>query len=299
MATPRGMLVAIGGNEDKQFAKEVLRRVVDLPDGGSRRVALIPTASSVPREVTQEYEAAFQKLGIERVDVLDIQRRTEAEDREHADLVRESDVVYITGGDQLRLTSLVGGTRLAKAIKDHYWNGGVVAGTSAGAAAMSSTMIAFGEPSVGMRKGSVTMSPGFALLPDCVIDTHFLDRGRLSRLLEVVTTNPGHIGLGVGEDTGLIVRDGHQLEVIGTGVVVVVDGSDLRHTNVSAIEHDQAIAAEHLIVHTLPAGYGYDLAERRYLPPRSEPARATEKEPRPDGRDGRANGARALKETRA
>jgi cyanophycinase len=268
---PKGYLVAIGGNEDKQFAKDILRRVVDLPEGGSRRVALIPTASSIPAEVTDDYRQAFGKLGIEQVDVLDIQRRSEAEDREHAQSVRDCDVVYFTGGDQLRLTSLVGGTRLEEAIREHYWNGGVVAGTSAGAAAMSATMIMQGEPSQGMRKGSVSMSPGFALLPKCVLDTHFLDRGRLSRLLEVVTTNPGHIGIGVGEDTGIIVRDGVELEVIGSGVVVIVDGSDLRHTNVSDIQHTEAIAAEHLIVNTLPARYRYDLAERRYIPAPREP----------------------------
>ncbi|HET6398154.1 MAG TPA: cyanophycinase [Candidatus Thermoplasmatota archaeon] len=264
---PAGFLVAIGGNEDKEFGKTVLKSVVDLPTGGTKTVEVIPTASSIPKTVSEGYLQAFSKLGIPNVGVLDIRSRDEADRPELAQRIQAADVVFFTGGDQLRLTSLLGGTRCARAIKDHYWNGGVVAGTSAGAAAMSSTMIFEGEPNNGMRKGNVQMTPGLGLIRTCVIDTHFLDRGRLSRLLEVVTSNPGHIGLGLGEDTGIIIRGGSRVDVIGKGLVVVVDGHHLRYTNITDIAMRQPIAVENVIVHTLVEGHGYDLAEQRYIAP--------------------------------
>ncbi|MCA1811796.1 MAG: cyanophycinase [Halobacteriales archaeon] len=265
---PRGLLVAIGGNEDKEFGKTVLKRVTDLPEGGSEVVEVIPTASSIPRTVADDYVKAFGKLGIKTVNVMDMQDRDAADRKEFAERIRACDVVYFTGGDQLRLTSLLGGTKVARAIKEHYWNGGVVAGTSAGAAAMSATMIFESKPEGVMRKGSVQMTPGLGLIKSCVIDTHFLDRGRLSRLLEVVTSNPGYIGLGIGEDTGIIIRDGERVEVIGAGVAVVVDGHHLRYTNISDIGIGEAIAVQNIIVHTLVQGHLYHLADQRLeVPP--------------------------------
>jgi cyanophycinase len=263
LPAPRGTLVAIGGNEDKEFGKAVLKRVVDLPEGGTEVVEVIPTASSIPRAVADDYIKAFGKLGIKTVNILDIQDRDAADRKEFADRIRACDVAFLTGGDQLRLTSLLGGTKVARAIKDHYWSGGVVAGTSAGSAAMSATMIFESKPDGAMRKGSVQMTPGLGLIKTCVIDTHFLDRGRLGRLLEVVTSNPGYIGLGVGEDTGLIIRDGERVEVIGTGVAVVVDGHHLRYTNISDISIGEAIAVQNIIVHTMVQGHLYHLADQR------------------------------------
>jgi cyanophycinase len=274
---PQGFLVAIGGNEDKQFGKEVLKRVVDLPQGGTQAVAIIPTASVIPEQVAKDYVQAFGRLGIKAIEVLDIRHRDEAERPEHVKRVRDCDVVYLTGGDQLRLTSIIGGTPVARAIKAHYHNGGVVAGTSAGAAAMSGTMISESVPNAGMRKGHVQMTPGLGLIDSCVIDTHFLDRGRVSRLLEVVTSNPGYIGVGLGEDTGIVIRDGRRVEVIGTGVVVVVDGHHVRYTNISGIVAGQSIAVENVVVHTLAEGHGYDLADQEYIRPR-EPARRRDDE---------------------
>jgi hypothetical protein len=138
-----------------------------------------------------------------------------------------------------------------------------------------------------MRKGSVRMAPGLGLVRNCIIDTHFLDRGRVGRLLEVVATNPGHVGLGVGEDTAILVRDGHMVEVIGSGVVVVVDGTNMRTTNLAHADPDQPIAVEGLMVHTLAPGYQYDLKESRYIaPPRPDP-----EDEEPGGRDDHADGA--------
>jgi cyanophycinase len=268
---PLGFLVAIGGNEDKEFGKAVLKQMCELPAGGTRHVEVIPTASQFPDQMAVEYRKAFGALGIPKVEVMDIRDRRAADLQEYVDRVRDCDVVFFTGGDQLRLTTLLGGTAVAAAIRHHHRNGGVVAGTSAGAAAMSATMIFEGEPNRGMRKGSVQMTPGLGLISKAVLDTHFLDRGRLSRLLEVVASNPGLMGVGLGEDTGIIVRHGEELEVFGKGVVVLVDGHDLRYTNLTDIALHEPIAVENITVHTLVAGHGFHLGERRYLRPPPQP----------------------------
>lgn len=264
---PKGMLVAIGGNEDKEQDLKVLRTIAGLPDGGTKIVEVIPTASAEPRQMIESYERAFARIGISDVRGMDIQSRADAQDPEYVRRIKDADVVFLTGGDQLRITSLIGGSPVHRAITAHYWNGGVVAGTSAGAAAMSSTMIFEGEAESAMTKGNVQMTPGLGLLPGALIDTHLIERGRISRLIEVITTNPDHIGLGLEEDTGIIVREGGIVEAIGTGVVVVVDGHHFRYTNISDINLGEPIAVEHIIVHTLVEGHGYDLSDQRYVPP--------------------------------
>ncbi|HET6403099.1 MAG TPA: cyanophycinase [Candidatus Thermoplasmatota archaeon] len=265
-----GALVAIGGNEDKQQDLKVLRTICSLPDGGTKTVEIIPTASSIPKEVAEAYIQAFGKIGVPNTHVLHIDRRSDANAPDTMARIKAADLVFFTGGDQLRITSLLGGSLALRSILEHYHNGGVVAGTSAGAACMSATMIFEGDPSGSMHKGNVQMVPGLGLLKTSVIDTHFIQRGRLSRLLEVVVSNPGMIGVGLSEDTAIIVR-GALLEVIGKGVVVVVDGHRLGHTNISDIEMRGAIAAENLIVHALPEGYQYDLDEQRFIPPPPKP----------------------------
>lgn len=264
---PKGALVAVGGNEDKVQDLKVLRTIVGLPEGGSKIVEILPTASSIPREVAEQYVQAFGRIGIPTVRIMDVVSRADAMRPEFVQRIRECDVVFITGGDQLRLTSLLGGSPVLQAIRQHYWNGGVVAGTSAGAAAMSSTMIFQGEASDAMKKGTVQMTSGLGLVRNAIIDTHFIQRGRLSRLLEVVASNPGAIGLGVGEDTGIIITDGHRVRVIGAGVVVVVDGHHLRYSNITEIQLGHPIAVEQIVVHTLVEGHGYDLLDQRYLRP--------------------------------
>ncbi|MCA1811596.1 MAG: cyanophycinase [Halobacteriales archaeon] len=265
---PRGFLVAIGGNEDKRSDKEVLRKLVEMPRGGAKHVEVIPTASSHARSLSDEYIDVFRDLKVERVGVMDIRERRDADRAEYVERVRDADVVYMTGGDQLKLTTTIGGSPVADAMHERYAAGGVIAGTSAGAAAMSSTMIAGGDDGT-MRKGSVRMAPGLDFIKSCIVDTHFLDRGRVGRLLEVVASNPGHVGLGVGEDTALLVREGRHVEVVGSGVVVVVDGTTMRSTNLSRIEPAAPIAVEGILVHTLAPGYRFDLAEKRYLEPKA------------------------------
>ena len=265
---PRGILVAVGGAEDKTSDMKVLRTVAELVEGGAEAVEVIPTASGIPEEMGDQYVEAFRGIGIRHVKVMDIRTRADASSEAFVRRIEDADVIYFTGGDQLRLTSTLGGSAVLQAVKDKYAAGAVIAGTSAGAAALPATMIVQGEAAAGsMQKGNVQMTPGLGLIHNAVIDTHFIDRGRFSRLLEVITSNPGHIGLGVGEDTAVVLRDGCRVEVVGTGLVVVVDGHQLRSSNISNVHLGGPIVVENMIVHTLAEGYGYDLSEQRYLLP--------------------------------
>lgn len=262
---PKGYLVAVGGNEDKEKDLTVLRHIAGLPEGGTRTVELIPLASQIPHEVVEAYIPAFHKIGVDHVRIMNLTSREDARDPALVERILAADVVFFSGGDQLRITSLLGGSPLMDTIRGHYWRGGVVAGTSAGAAAMSGTMIFEGEVAKSMRKGNVHMVPGLGLLPNAIIDTHFIQRGRITRLLEVIASNPGSIGLGLGEDTGIVIREGEIVEVIGSGVVVVVDGHGVRYTNVWKVRLGDPIALEHVVLHTLVAGHRFDLEAKRYL----------------------------------
>lgn len=264
---PEGTLVAVGGSEDKSNDLEVLRSICALPSGGTKIVEVIPTASRIPEEAAGQYIEPFQKIGVETVNIMDITDRAAANDPALVQRIINSDVVYFTGGDQLRITNLLGGSDLLQAMMGHYQRGGVIAGTSAGAAAMSQVMIYQGKAGMAMRKGTVQMTPGMGLIRNAVVDSHFTQRGRFSRLLEVVTSNPGVIGLGLDEDTGIVVRHGHLLEAIGSGVIVVVDGHGMSYSNVTQIRMGQAIAEEGVQVHTLTAGHMYDMEARRYIRP--------------------------------
>jgi cyanophycinase len=269
--SPRGTVVAIGGHEG-QAERGLLERLLRIVPGGARKVVVVPAASKLASEVGRDYEAAFRTLGTEAY-VLGIHDREDAESPASVRRVAEADLVFLTGGDQLRLTSLLGGTAVHRAIRGVLAKGGVVAGTSAGAACMSGTMIVDGD-SRGIRRGNVQMAPGLDLVSGCVIDTHFLERGRLTRLLEVVAANPGLLGLGVGEDTAMLVQ-GTRIESLGRGLVVVVDGHDVRHTNISDVGTEGQVAIENAIVHTLPDGYAFDLARREYTVASDARARRT------------------------
>lgn len=274
----RGKLVAIGGNEDKESDLKVLSRVVDLCGGRPPVVEILPIASSDPKPLADDYLRAFKSLNVGAVDILDARARSDAEESRLVDRVRDADLLFFTGGDQLRITSVLGGSPLLDAIRERYLDGAVVAGTSAGAAAMPATMIFHGEATQGaLAKGNVQMTPGLGLVQNAIVDTHFVDRGRFSRLIEAVASNPGHVGIGLSEDTGVIIHDGDRLEVIGTGLVVVVDGHNVGHTNISDIRMGQPVAVENVSVHTLTEGYEYDIANLRYIPPGAERRREAEK----------------------
>lgn len=262
---PLGTLVAIGGNEDKTADLDVLRTICSLPEGGTDVVEIIPIASRIPDEAAGQYVQPFQKLGATKVQTMEISARDDANDPAFVQRIIDADVVFFTGGDQLRITNLLGGSPVLRTLQGHYQRGGVVAGTSAGAAAMSQAMIYQGKAGMAMRKGTVQMTPGMGLIRDVVIDSHFTQRGRFTRLLEVVTGNPGVIGLGLDEDSGVIVRDGNRIEAIGSGVVVIIDGHDMKYSNITQVRMGRAIAEEGVRVHTLTRGHGFHLEDRRFI----------------------------------
>ncbi len=276
---PQGILVAVGGNEDKEAELDVLSTILDLPEGGSDVVEIIPTASRIPQEAAGQYLEPFKQLGCTTVNIMDIQSREDAQNPEFVQRILDADVVFFTGGDQLRLTQMFGGSKVLETIIGHYQRGGVIAGTSAGAAVMSQAMIYQGKAGAAMRKGTVQMTPGLGLIRNAVVDSHFTQRGRFSRLLEVVTSNPGVIGLGLDEDSGIIVRQGNLVEAIGSGIVVVVDGHEMRYSNITQVNMGQAISEEGVLVHTLTKGHGYHLEERRFLRPEGIQALVDDEDP--------------------
>jgi cyanophycinase len=262
-----GYLVAIGGAEDKTSDLEILRRVIELAPSAEPEVAVIVTASGVPQDVFPEYEAAFTRLGASAVHALDFRHRRDALEEPRVDIVERCDVIFFSGGDQMRLTNVLGGSPVLDAIRERYFDGAVIAGTSAGAVALSTTMI-YGDGSVdALHKGGVFMASGLGFVEGLCIDSHFLERGRFTRLMEAGAANPEHLGVGLGEDAGVIIHINRVLEAIGPGHVIIIDSRDLASSNVADVSNGDPVAIEHVIMHALIQGYGFDIDNRRYLVP--------------------------------
>ena len=265
---PKGLLVAVGGNEDKENDLEILRSIKSLVKKDMVRIEVITTASELPEETGKKYVKAFKKVGGSSIGLMHITRREQANDTNLLKRIRNADIIYFTGGDQLRITSILGGTPLIEEVLRRYEEEQcIIAGTSAGASAMSETMIYGGESSEALLKGTLNITGGIGLIDGVIIDTHFIKRGRFSRLMQIVCMSPGYVGIGLGEDTGIVIEDGHILKAIGNGLIVIIEGKDLRYTNVVDIENGEAIAIENLNIHTIVMGHGYDLTEKRYLKP--------------------------------
>lgn len=276
--TPKGKLIAIGGAEDKGNGTDknrsdsgnfieagILRRVVDEMGGAEARIALVTTASSIPDEVAANYRDAFGMLGVKELDVLDIRERKDVTP-EMSDRLAAATGVMISGGNQLRLTTIIGGTPFMKTMKRRYYDdaGFVIAGTSAGAMCMSSTMIYQGQSATGLVKGSVKMTVGTGLINDVVIDSHFVKRGRFSRLTQAISANPTSIGIGLGEDTGVVITEGDHLETIGSGQVMIFDGHDISYTNLADVEEGDVFSIEGMRIHIISKGHSYSLRERGF-----------------------------------
>ncbi|WP_287124158.1 cyanophycinase [Chromohalobacter sp.] len=264
-STVCGHIVAIGGAEDKTSELAILRRVFALAPQGNDEVAVIATASSIPEQLLPSYEAAFKRLGASRVHSLDIQDRQQAADADNVLRIQRSGVIFFTGGDQLRLTTVLGGSATLRAVRERLRAGAVVAGTSAGAAAMPSTMIYNGAASDALRKGAVNMTFGLGFVRGMVIDSHFLERGRFTRLMEVGASNPEQLGVGLGEDAAVIIHPDRILETIGPGHVIIIDSRDLASSNIAELEMGAPVAVENMILHAMVSGHGYDVDARRYL----------------------------------
>jgi len=263
----RGRLLAIGGNEDKANDLIVLKRVIQEVGKSDFKVGVITTASEDPQQRGEDYHKVFSDLGASGIELLHISTRPQANDALFTDMLENVDLIFITGGDQLRLTTILGGSKILGTIKNRLENGAVVVGTSAGAAVFSDIMIYEGKSEEGLFKGRVLTTSGFSFVENIVFDTHFMSRGRIGRLVQIVTTNPSCIGVGIGEDSGVIVSGDGIAEVIGTGQVIIVDGSDITHSNIMDIEPGRPIAVENVRIHSLVDGYRYSFTERRFLAP--------------------------------
>jgi cyanophycinase len=262
-----GRLIAIGGNEDKSDELVVLKRVVQEAGKTDYKVCVITAASEEPEQRGRDYRQVFTVLGASRIEILIIKERTQANDITLAKKLEDADLIFLTGGDQLRLTTIVGGTKILEAIQNRLEAGALIAGTSAGAAVFSDTMIYEGQSEDGLFKGTVLTTPGFGFVEKIIFDTHFMARGRIGRLVQIVTMNPICIGVGIGEDTGVILKGDGYAEVIGTGQVIIVDGRDIAHSNIMDIKQGEPIAVENVRVHSLVNGYGYDFKKREFLIP--------------------------------
>ncbi|HEX7848050.1 MAG TPA: cyanophycinase [Chitinophagaceae bacterium] len=288
MSHPKGKLIAIGGAEDKGtdlekgeihrsnlnfFELGILRRVVEEAGGPSARIEVITTASMIPYEVGDNYLNAFGKIGCTNIGLLHIRTRQDAMNDEYIERIRHCDAVMFSGGNQLRLSATDGGTELLAIMKRRYQEEDfVIAGTSAGAMAMSNTMIYEGNATRAHLKGEVKITTGLGFHNSIIIDSHFEKRGRFGRLAQAVASNPGCIGIGLGEDTGMLITDGNKMEAIGSGLVVIVDGHDILHSNIADIPDGNPISLENLKVHFCEKGNGYLIRERKFLPEASEGA---------------------------
>jgi cyanophycinase len=280
MPHPKGKLIVIGGAEDKGIVIEngpfknnlnffelgILKRIVEEAGGLSSRIEVITTASMIPYEVGNNYLEAFGRIGCTNVGVMNIRNREDAAREELIERIERCEAVMFSGGNQLRLTATFGGTMFMRILKHRYKTEDIlVAGTSAGAMAMSSTMIYEGDASKAHLKGEVKITTGLGFMDNVIFDSHFEKRGRFGRLSQAVGANPSCIGIGLGEDSGMCITGGNKMEAIGSGLVIIIDGHDIRHSNIADIPEGNPLSVEHLIVHLCAKGNGYLLTEREYV----------------------------------
>ncbi len=293
MQFAKGKLLAIGGAENKGndiendglhrnnhnfFELGILRRIVEEVGGYNKRIEVVTTASMIPLEVGENYINAFSKIGCTDVGIMHIRNRIDASKENYIDRLKSCDAIMFSGGNQLRLTSTFGGTQFLKIVLDRYNNEPefLVAGTSAGAMAMSNTMIYEGDAAKAHLKGEVKITTGLGFMDDVIFDSHFEKRGRFGRLAQAVASNPSCIGIGLGEDTGFLIIDGNRMEAIGSGLVVVLDGHDIKHSNIADIPDGCPISIENMKVHFLEKGNGYLAQERIFIPEAYEGALSEE-----------------------
>lgn len=251
-------LLIIGGAEDKVGRVTILRRFVRLAGGRKSRIVIIPTASSVPDEVVDVYSTVFSRLGAPQIDSVDPVDRAHSSDAELQALVDGATGIFLSGGNQLKLSQLIVGTPLGAAILRAYERGAVIAGTSAGASIMSQFMISMGDEGVTPRQRSSQLTAGLGLLPGVIVDQHFDQRARYGRLLSLVASSPNLLGMGIDEDTAAEVTGGTELTVVGSGAVFVVDARTAV-TDAHQAERDAPLLVTGAVVHTLPFGATFDL----------------------------------------
>lgn len=270
----KGTLIPIGGNEDKgieeneiyhlEFIEEgILSRVVKESGGKDSLILIIPTASSIPEEVGENYLEAFGKLGCKNLHVMNIRDRDQSETPGNIELMKKADCVMFSGGNQSNITEKIGGTTLHKIMMERYEKERfVIAGTSAGAMCMSEEMISGGSSQESFIKGAVKMKEGMAFIPELIIDSHFIRRGRFGRMAEAVARYPKLIGVGLAEDTGVIIKD-NTFEVIGSGMVILFNARKAKHNNHHLLEKGTPMSLTNLKTHILANGDRFNIIKKK------------------------------------
>jgi cyanophycinase len=262
----QGSLIIIGGHEDKERDRTILREIVKRLDGG--RLVVATVASEEPEGYFESYKRAFSALGVRDIVELYVRKRGDALDPGHVEMLDGAGGVFFTGGDQLRIASHIGESPIQNRISEIHARGGVIAGTSAGASAMSETMLVKGTSSDSSRLGDLKMAPGLGLIKNVIIDQHFIERGRFGRLLAAVAQNPRVLGIGIDEDTSIIV-EGDAFVVRGSGAVYAIDASEVTYSNISKAKPELTLSVHGVRLHVLGEEDEFDLEKRRPSPPRS------------------------------
>jgi len=281
VSIPKGKLIAIGGNEDKGtypnpksmkkyyldfFELGILKRIVTELRVSNPRLEVITTASMIPEEVGDRYIGAFKILGCTNIQVMHIRNAEDARNPEYLERLQTTAGLLFTGGDQTRLADIFGNSTFLDICCKRYQQeeNFVISGTSAGAMAMSEIMIKGGSSTDALKKGAVKLGEGLGLIKNVIIDSHFVKRGRFGRLIEAVGTYPKAIGIGLGEDTGVLITNGNQIETIGSNLVIIVDGQHIMHNNIKEVKKGMPLSIENLMLHVLAKGNVYDIAERTF-----------------------------------
>jgi cyanophycinase len=258
----RGWIVPIGGAENKENDRHILERFLQVSGGKDADIVVIPTASRMT-ETGPRYQKIFNDLGARRVTVMDFDTRRDCQEAGRLERIEEATGIFFTGGNQLRLTTLLGGTPVAKLIRVRNAHGVTVGGTSAGASILSEHMIAFGDEGSSVISGSVRLAPGLGLTNRFIIDQHFRQRDRLGRLITALSYNPFAIGIGLDEDTATFISPGGTLEVVGSGGVTIVDASEVSFSSIGELSEGQPVCTLGLRLHILVPGATFDLNTRQ------------------------------------
>jgi cyanophycinase len=280
---PKGKLLIIGGSEDKGPIRrppviklknkgfvdfEILRTLIPGPDSKFKTIEVITTASQVPFQTGNMYIRSFKKAGFTNVGHISIENKEELINDSYLERISRAHAILFSGGDQYRLSTIIAGSDLMAAIAKRYREDEefILAGTSAGAMAMSYVMIYHAEVNEAMLKGHVKTTHGLEMIDHCIIDTHFVKRGRFVRLSQAVIMNPTCMGIGLGEDTALLIENGNEAMCLGSGMVVIIDGSEMDQCNLNEVENDYALCVQNLKVHLLVRGCGFLISERKFIP---------------------------------
>ena len=264
--TSRGFIIPVGGAEEKVGDPSILQRFVDLCGGSDARIAVIPTASQLP-DTGAHYQEVFEELGAGRVRSLPFESREDCNREDWLHKLQKADGIFLTGGNQLRLSTTIGGTAVAKMIRDRNAEGVHVAGTSAGAAFLSEHMIAFGQEGATPRANRVTLAPGLGLTNRVIVDQHFRQRGRLGRLLAALAYNPFAVGLGMDEDTAGFIGPDDCVEVDGSDAITIIDPSDVQYTSMDSAHEDDPVCIIGVRLHVLTEGASFNLHSREAFAP--------------------------------